>query len=422
MFISLAVKALADEGIRTTELIALVNDAMRRRTTDPEAWMLFQLGAGILDREGRYSESIDLLCGYLSDVGDKMAPLGRNRLIEQILLRSYGTQPRHAFLSLEPFAEKFHFELLFSCLRALLDGDFGAVCRYADQAPTSFISAIMQGVFAELCLGYPYRAQKHLSRLPRIYGRAQYWLSSLIALSLGEMEVARTGLEAYVGRELRGDESLTFSTWVRAWNDTTSSIGSNASFYFPRLPGELTGLDYELVKLQDIDYAADSAVFAKLLDRPHRRSEDSEEIADDVPDPVTEVPANATPRLINVINVSQEGSHVGDKNIVGQAAAVGSHASANNVTLQQVAGLTGVDMGVLGQELERLRIALREQPTSDENDEALAEVSQAARAAIEGDEAKVMSHLRASGQWALRTANVIGVSVAAAAIRHALGL
>lgn len=417
-----AAKALVDEGIRTTELITLVNDAMRRRATDSEAWMLFQLGAAILDREGRYDEAIDLLRGYLSGVGDEMKSVGRNRLMEQILLRSYGTQPRHTFLGLAPLADRFDFGPLFNCLQALLDGDFEAVCRYADQAPTSFLAVTTQAAFAELCLGYPYRAQKRLSSMPRNHGRVNYWLSSLIALGLGEMEVARTGLEAYLGRELRGDESLTFPTWIRVWYDTPSFTVSDAAFYIPRLPGELTGLDYVLVRPRDMDYSVDSTVLASLSDRPHRRSDDSEEIGDDVPDPVTLVPMDVTPRLINVINVSQEGSHVGDKNIVGQAAAVGSHASANNVTLQQIAGLTGVDMGVLGQELERLRVALREQPTSEENDEALAEVSRAARAAIQGDEAKVMSHLRASGQWALRTANVIGVSVAAAAIRHALGL
>ena len=416
-----AAKALADEGLRATELITLVNDAMRRRASDPQAWMLFQLGAAILARQRRYNDAIDLLRGYLFNTAD-VDLMYRSRLMEQVLLFGHAAQHRNSLLGLEPLADKFGSRVLFECLRALRNGDYESVCMSADRESSVPASVVMQAVFAELCMGYPYRAQQRHSRLRRRYGRAEYWLSSLIALSLDEIEVARTGLEAYLGRRLRGDESLTLATWVKIWNDTAGSLDSNASFYFPRLPAELTGLDYELVRLQDADYVIDAAILASLPDRPLRRTEDLEEIADAAQDPATEAPADAPPTLINVINVSQEGPHMGDKNVVGQAAAVGSHASASNVTLQQVAGLSGVDMSVLRQELEQLRIALREQPSSDENDEALAEISRAARAAIEGDDAKVASHLRASGQWALRTANAIGVSVAAVAIKHALGL
>jgi hypothetical protein len=266
----------------------------------------------------------------------------------------------------------------------------------------------VQTAVAELCHGYPCQAQRRLSSLPPNNNVAQYWLSSLISLSLEDVEAARTGLETYLGRKLHSDEPVTFATWVRAWDNSASELRSNASFYFPKLPSELTRLDQDIVRLQGSGYTLDAATLAVLPDRAPRRPEDSEDIVQETDNPSTDAVANLVPALINV-NVSQEGTHVGDKNIVGQAAAVGSHASASNVTFQQWVVSAKIDMEILAQELERLRMALREQPSFNENDEALAEISRASRAAVQGDEEKVASHLRATGQWALRTANTIGL-------------
>ena len=422
-----AAKALAEDDVRAPEVITLLDDAMNRQGSDPEGWILFQLGAAVLARLRRYNDAITLLRDYLSTGVD--IPF-RGRLFEQMMLLAYATQDRRKLSDLRPlvYNERGSSWTLFNCLCALLDDDFEAASKAVAEGNANAVAATMQAAFVELCRGYPRKALKYLSSVPQQhYAGSNYWLSSLVALSLGDLEVARAGLKAYLDRELHDDESLTFATWISAWDETAGSLESNASFYFPRLPSKLTGLERDIIRLQDDNNVVDSTLLARLPDRPRDLAHDaqeagSEDVEDQASDSLSEATVNAAPTLINVVHVSQEGTHMGDKNIVGQAAAVGSHASASNVTLQQLTGFTKMDMPALAEELERLRIALREQPTSDENDEALAEISRAARAASEGDEAKVVSHLRASGQWALRAANTIGVTLAAAAISKALGL
>jgi hypothetical protein len=53
-----AVKGLEEKDVGTPGLTELINDAMRRRTADPEAGMLFQLGAAILAQLYRYDDAI----------------------------------------------------------------------------------------------------------------------------------------------------------------------------------------------------------------------------------------------------------------------------------------------------------------------------------------------------------------------------
>ena len=112
----------------------------------------------------------------------------------------------------------------------------------------------------------------------------------------------------------------------------------------------------------------------------------------------------------------------GDTNYVGQAGAVGSGATSHNAIFVQGSGQSSLDLAALSRDLDQLRAVLREQPSSPENDLALAEVSRASIAAGEGDEARTISHLRAAGKWAWETANNIGAAVAAAVIGKAIGL
>ncbi|TCM35130.1 hypothetical protein EV648_12523 [Kribbella sp. VKM Ac-2568] len=110
-------------------------------------------------------------------------------------------------------------------------------------------------------------------------------------------------------------------------------------------------------------------------------------------------------------------------NVSGQAGAVGPKASAERNTFNQFVG--GMDEGELAQlatELSQLRLTMRESAKSAEEDMAVAEVAQAEVAAAAGDTATVERHLAKAGKWALSTATAIGVALAAAAIKAAIGL
>jgi hypothetical protein len=116
---------------------------------------------------------------------------------------------------------------------------------------------------------------------------------------------------------------------------------------------------------------------------------------------------------------------MGDKyEVRGQVGAVGRNAFAQHVTFQQVwqEHSPQLDLPQLANELETLRQELKRQATTREHDAAVAEVGAAAQAAERGDGPEALSRLQRAGQWALGAATAIGTSVAAQALRAALGL
>ncbi|MGI9099449.1 MAG: hypothetical protein ACR2H2_13340 [Solirubrobacteraceae bacterium] len=120
----------------------------------------------------------------------------------------------------------------------------------------------------------------------------------------------------------------------------------------------------------------------------------------------------------------------GDQYNVGQAGAVGPRASARDMTFVQ--GASSVppmnDPAVLGAELERLRTHLQADADGSEHDAALKIVAQAELKAKDGDGQAAVEQLSAlrrlgnAGRWALTATTTIGTTVAAAALKDALGL
>jgi hypothetical protein len=116
---------------------------------------------------------------------------------------------------------------------------------------------------------------------------------------------------------------------------------------------------------------------------------------------------------------------MGDKyEVSGQAGAVGREAHAHDMSFQQIWAnrASEIDLPRLAEELETLRKQLRQQATTREHDAAVAEIGAAAEEAERGDGPGALQRLKAAGQWALNAATSIGTTVAAAAIRAAMGM
>ncbi len=116
---------------------------------------------------------------------------------------------------------------------------------------------------------------------------------------------------------------------------------------------------------------------------------------------------------------------MGDQYNVQAAGAVGPNAQASDFSINQAGaepGSSPLDLTRLEQELETLRVALKQQAVTVEQDAVVAAVGQAKLAAAEGDEAATLSHLKRAGHWAGGAATAIGAGVAAGAIRAALGI
>ena len=65
---------------------------------------------------------------------------------------------------------------------------------------------------------------------------------------------------------------------------------------------------------------------------------------------------------------------------------------------------------------------MRQQATGAAHDVAIGEVAAAQTAAAEGNGAKALEHLRNAGRWALDVSTKVGIGVATAALKTALGL
>lgn len=142
--------------------------------------------------------------------------------------------------------------------------------------------------------------------------------------------------------------------------------------------------------------------------------------------------------ILNIINNMAPGSRFGVQlsndtinqettmgdhyRVDGQAGAVGREAKAESNTFNQIKASAPTDLSTLAVELQSLRAALRERATTPDEDVAVAAVAQAMVAAEDGSDKDVQSHLKQAGRWALGVATTIGTTVAAGAIRSALGM
>ena len=115
----------------------------------------------------------------------------------------------------------------------------------------------------------------------------------------------------------------------------------------------------------------------------------------------------------------------GDHYNVGQAGAVGPGSTAHN--FQQIwsnwaAASAEANLSLLAKDLEKLRLEMKREAASPEEDEATGEIAGAQTAAKNGDGGKMLEKLGKAGKWALSVAEKIGAGLAVAALKKAIGL
>lgn len=112
-----------------------------------------------------------------------------------------------------------------------------------------------------------------------------------------------------------------------------------------------------------------------------------------------------------------------DRYEVGQAGAVGPGSQASNITFNQIWNKTEgkIDVQQLAVELTALRTALAGQAAAPDHYIAIGEVAAAEQAAATGDGPGALQHLKKAGVWVWDVATKIGIGVATAAAKSALG-
>jgi hypothetical protein len=117
---------------------------------------------------------------------------------------------------------------------------------------------------------------------------------------------------------------------------------------------------------------------------------------------------------------------VGDEYNIGdhaQIGAVGKGAHVGQISFNMSEGEpSDSSMAALLDELAKLRLEMRRQAATSEDDRSIVAVGDAISSAEEGDTPQTLEHLRRAGKWALAIATSIGTGVAAAAIKTALGI
>ncbi len=115
---------------------------------------------------------------------------------------------------------------------------------------------------------------------------------------------------------------------------------------------------------------------------------------------------------------------MGDKYSAGQVGAQGPGAHAHDMTFYQIWAQSqdSIDLGTLASELTSLRKHLRGKASDPEHDAAIGAVANAEIAAQAGDGPGALAWLAKAGKWALDNASKVGVGVATAALKAALGL
>ena len=107
----------------------------------------------------------------------------------------------------------------------------------------------------------------------------------------------------------------------------------------------------------------------------------------------------------------------------GQQGAVGPGASAsNNVFNQWSQSINGADLATLGEQLASLRGEMKQHSSTPEHDIAIGVIAEAETAAKKGDGPKTFESLKRAGTWALDLAKEVGVSMAAEALKQAVGM
>src|ERR1700722_5108669 len=115
----------------------------------------------------------------------------------------------------------------------------------------------------------------------------------------------------------------------------------------------------------------------------------------------------------------------GDTFVTRNAGAVGPNATALNTTITENhnnASLSDVDLSALAPQLGLLKQAMKAEAEGTSQFKAAPRIFAAVARAQQANRPTPIARLKAAGNWAFETATKIGVSVAAEALKNALGM
>ncbi|WP_298891561.1 AAA family ATPase [uncultured Serinicoccus sp.] len=394
-----------------------------------ESIPLAQLYAGLLLRRDDYRGARTFTLRRLADVAASNTNF--HKAFESVLfpaLARRDTSTIDRLRSTLPLGPAFDDKRLV-CDAALLqcENRYQDSAELLDASDYAYTAVGTQCAFSWLATGDVGKAVSAASRHGLGKNAASDWLIGLLALREGRAELAAASMSSSLGRGLSESEIADPNLWLRVWDIVPRAPRVYPAYFFPRLPRPITGLAYDLVRLEQQASALPDKL---LLALPHVLGEGGEEVG------VGRSREGETGPFVRVSIVNQIAPNVGsiqmakeqvrgDKYETGVAGVVGKNASASNFevhgTQQGADGASG-ELVQLAAELRTLREALAPgaEDAAERADVQLLEAAEAA--ATQGDAEAATSHLKQLSKWALGAATAVGTTVAAAAIKAAAGI
>lgn len=392
---------------------------------------IYSLTAFILGRNFRGREAIGILITGHETLGENDANAWR--LLEEAAFIAYSMRDSEGLSKVRTAAlgKKWGNNIAQLCDVLILQstGKWADAIRAAGDNTYKAISK--QKAFAQLCEG-DIRGSAKTALGESGTNRAEYWLKALIALCRGKGDVYMEEM-SNAARIGFGEGEIDPTQWLKLWDYIPNRMEAYPAFYFPVLPPSLTGLDVELrrfaggesivptINMHDIRLPVEvDESFACAIDCD---SEDGggpsvfSSVESRLKDPTTNLVSTG-----GVLNVSQYYVYGTNSGPVGNNPTSMDNVIKQGDTIYNQQGIGASQLGELASELSRLRDSMRETAESPEHDLAIAEVARAELAAENGDHEEVERALSKAGRWAWSRANDIGTSVAAHALKAALGL
>lgn len=398
--------------------------------------LLYQLASGYQLHLGRYQDAMETVFRGMRAVepSDKMF----HRVLEAGLFPALGRNDLKTIRALRdeisPSGNGLGHRALCSILELECVDDFEAAARYT--IPTEGLDyQALRGhkAFSQLVSGDSESAERTFFGGRRVQvNKASEWLAGLIFLARGKSQAAEAAFQQCIGRPLTEIERRDPNFWVRIWDDVPGVVEPFPAFYFPRLPAVLTGILVDLVRMESGPSALYPGMFEQVRLRLTTDVSDFESAGGTaLPDSsLSRERSHSAPPITIVNQVSPsfgavtQGDSMGDTYNVGQAGAVGAGATATGLTFNQIwtSQTAGAGRDELRRELELILSELRSTQEPSQSDRPSAEIASAIATLESGDSDATVGHLKAAGRWALGTATAIGASVAAAAIKAAIGM
>ena len=214
---------------------------------------LYQAAAEILARDGKADEAVALLRKGYRQIGDRS---NGYRLAENagLVALDFGRFDLVQGFEMNPMQE-----LFLRLLNQISDEDFAGASALGDagikEAPR-YLAIYTQCAFAAAAAGDINRAKGIIGAFPLHLdlskGTTIAWLLALIEFRGGDIDKAKQYLNVYSG----GDDTLdaiSINTFLDAWRSSCQEYGSALSYHFPRIPKAISGLDYVLVRHDQIN-------------------------------------------------------------------------------------------------------------------------------------------------------------------------